>query len=120
MPPSLFNTTVNVYRRTQVGTDSLNNPIYGMPTSGIGWAEIYANMPVRLAFSSKQIQFARTGENPEPSGIVYYGSSYLLQVEDRILTSDAAPIEYVVTSVEEAYNAAGQIDHWESVVSLPI
>jgi hypothetical protein len=119
MPPALFNVVVNVYQRASTGNDSLNNPIYGTPTSGAGWSLVYANMPCKLAFSSKQIQFAMTGERPKPSGVVYYGSSFTLAPEYRIVTTDPSPIEYVVVSVVPAYIVAAVVDHYEAIVELP-
>src|ERR1700690_1972340 len=103
MPPNFFNILVNVERRSSTGTDILGNPTYGQPTSGAGWSQVYTNMPCKLAFSSKQIQFAQTAERPLPSGIVYYGPQYALQTEDRVITPDG--IEYVVTSIVPGYNA---------------
>ena len=117
MPPNFLNILVNVTRRSSTGTDVLGNPTYGAPTSGAGWSTVYTGMPAKLAFSSKSIQFANTAERPTPSGIVYYGSAYALQVEDRVITPDG--IEYVVTSIVIAYNPANAVDHFEAIVELP-
>lgn len=117
MPPALFNVPVNVYRRTSQGRDALNNPIYGEPTTGSGWAIVYTGMQAKLAFSSKQIQYAQTGQRPVPSGVMYYGSGYTLQAEDNIYTNDG--IQYIVVSVVPAYIVAAVVDHYEAVLSLP-
>ena len=114
---AIFNTTVTVKRRASTGTDSLNNPIYGAPTSGAGWSTVYSSVPARLAFSSKQIQFAMTGQRPSPSGVVYYGPSFTLLPEDRILTTDG--IEYTVVSIVPGYMNNTYIDHYEAIVALP-
>lgn len=116
---ALFNTTVNVYRAASAGRDSLNNPIYGDPVTGAGWAQIYTAMPCKLDFSSKILQFAQTGERPEPSGVMYIPNSYSLTEDDRIITSDASPIQYVVVSVEPAYLTPMSISHYEAVLILP-
>lgn len=117
MPPFLMNLPVTVKRRVSTGTDTFGNPIYGDPTDGSGWSTIYTNMMVRLAFSSKALQFAQSGERPTPNGIVYYQSSYTLQQEDRILTPDG--IEYIVTSIVPGYLVGNSISHYEAIVSLP-
>jgi hypothetical protein len=117
MIQGLLNSSVSIYRRTSAGRDSLGNPIYGTPTSGVGWALIYSNAPVRLAFSSKSLEFAQTGERPVPAGIAYINASYTVLAEDRILTPDG--IEYTVTSVVPGYLVANVIDHFELVLSLP-
>ena len=121
MPPFLFTETCNVLRRTSQGRDSLNNVIYGAPTSGAGWSTIYTNMPMKLAFSSKAIQFATQGERPEPSGIVYFGPSFTLYDEDRIVTTTnpSYEVEYVVTSVVPAFMPPNVVNHWEATISLP-
>lgn len=115
----LFNTTVTVKRRASTGRDSLNNPIYGAPTDGAGWSTVYTGVPARLAFSSKAIQFAMTGERPKPSGVVYYPPNFALQVEDRILTADSSTIEYTVVSIVPGYINNTTIDHYEAIVQLP-
>lgn len=117
MPPYLFNQTCNVLRRTSQGRDAINNPIYGAPTSGSGWSTVYSNMPMNLAFSSKAIQYAQQGERPEPSGVMYYGNSYSINSEDRIVTNTG--IEYVVVSVVAAYLPLNVVNHYEAVLSLP-
>ena len=117
MLSAIFNTTVTVKRRASTGRDSLNNPTYGAPTGGAGWSTAYSNMPARLAFSSKAIQFAMTGERPTPNGVVYYGPDYTLQAEDRILTTDG--IEYTVVSIVTGYINNQTIDHYEAIVALP-
>ena len=117
MIPGIFNQLVTVKRRVSTGTDSLNNPIYGAPTSGAGWSTLYSNMPARLAFSSKSLQFAQTGERPEPSGIMYCSADYILQSEDRVLTPDG--IEYVVSSIVPGYVNNSVVDHFEIILTLP-
>jgi len=119
MPPALFDTTVNVYRATSSGRDSLNNPTYGNPVTGSGWSVVYSNMPASLRFSTKEIRFAITGEHPDPGGIVYVPKGYTILPDDRIITSDASPIQYVVTSVVPAYLLPRVIDHYEVMVKLP-
>lgn len=108
---------VTIKRRVSQGRDSLNNPVYGTPTSGAGWSTVYTNMPVKLAFSSKSLQFAQTGERPTPSGIMYYNPSYTLLLEDRILTVDG--IEYVVKSIVVAISVPNVTDHYEAILGLP-
>lgn len=117
MPPFLMNSLVTVKRRTSTGRDALNNPVYGSPTSGAGWSTIYTDMPARLAFSAKAIQFALTGERPTPNGVVYYQTAYNLQNEDRIITSDG--IEYIVVSIVPGYLTGNVVHHWEAIVALP-
>lgn len=119
MIPAIFNLNYVVKRRTSSGRDALNNPTYGEPVSGAGWSTIYAAMPARLAFSSKQIQFAHTGERPTPSGILYYSANFSLQIEDRIITPDTSPIQYVVLSIVPGYIANQVIDHYEAILGLP-
>jgi hypothetical protein len=118
IPPALLNTIVTVKRRTSTGRDALNNPIYGSPTSGVGWNTAYVNMPVRLAFSSKSVRFAPEGERILPIGIGYYNKNYCLLPEDRVITSDG--IEYVITAITVGYGPIGKvIDHYECNLSLP-
>ncbi len=117
MIPGLLNTTATVKRRASTGRDSLNNPTYGAPTSGSGWSTVYTNMPIRMAFSSKTLEFAQTGERPNPAGVAYITADYQVQSEDRIITSDS--IEYVVTSVVIGYSVAAVVDHYELVLALP-
>ncbi len=119
MIQAIFNTTITVKRRASTGRDSLNNPVYGAPTSGAGWSTAYSNVPARLAFSSKQIAFAMTGERPAPNGTVYIPPTYTIQVEDRILTADNPLIEYTVVSIVPGYINNTVIDHWELIVALP-
>jgi hypothetical protein len=118
MPPGLLNTKSDVYRRTSTGRDALNNPVYGQPVTGAGWTKVYSAIPVRLAFSSKNIQFAKTGERPVPTGVIYVQNSYAILPEDRFVTSDTS-IQYTCTSVVPAYSANAVIDHYECVVDLP-
>lgn len=118
IPPNILNTIVTVKRRNSTGRDSLNNPTYGPPTSGDGWTNVYVNMPVRLAFSSKNVRFAPEGERILPTGVMYYNQPYLLQAEDRVLTDNA--IEYVVIGLTIGYGPIGKvIDHFEAVLQLP-
>lgn len=117
MIPAIFNEKVTVKRRTSTGRDSLNNPIYGAPTSGAGWSTLYTNMPVRFAFNSKLSDFAMTGIRPSPAGVVYHGPQYILATEDRILT--AGGIEYTVVSIVPGYVNNNKIDHYEVLIALP-
>lgn len=117
MIQGLLNILVTIERRIDVGRDQLNNPTFGDPVSGTGWSVAYSNMPVRLAFSSKALQFAMTGERPNPSGVMYYNPEYSLQAEDRIITPDN--IQYVVTSIVPGYVNGGIVDHYEAVLGLP-
>lgn len=119
MIPAIFNQNFQVYRRTSGGRDALNNPTYGEPVSGAGWSLIYPVMLARLAFSSKSIQFAHTGERPTPSGILYYSADFVLQPEDRIFTPDTKPIQYIVLSIVPGYIANQVIDHYEAILGLP-
>jgi hypothetical protein len=120
MIQGIFNTTITIKRRLGIDVasrDSLNNPIYGSPINT--WLTVYTNIPARIALSSKPLQFASIGERSTPNGIVYIPPEYILYNEDRILTSDASPIEYVITSVAAAYVNNSTIDHWEIDISLP-
>jgi hypothetical protein len=116
MPPNIFNTTATVRRSSYTTRDSLNNPVLGTPTT---WPIVYSSMPCKFAFSSKSIQFAQTGERPEPSGIMYFGNAYTILSNDRVITTDASPIEYVVVSVVPAYLTPTVVSHYEAVLSLP-
>ncbi len=117
--PSAFLTdTVTIKRRASIGSasrDALNNPIYGGYTGGL--ATIYTGMPVKLAFSKRDVVFAATGERIEPSGVMYFNAGYTLQQEDRIITSDN--IEYVCTGLNTAIVSAGVVDHYECILALP-
>lgn len=118
IPPNILNTTVTVKRRNSLGRDSLNNPIYGQPTQGDGWTNVYLNMPVRLAFSGKDVRFAPEGERILPTGVMYYNKPFLLENEDRVLTQDG--IEYVVIGLTIGYGPVGKVvDHYEAVLQLP-
>ncbi len=120
IPTSLLAQNVVVTRRTSTGVDALNNPIYGSPTNGNGWNVVYNSVPVRLAFSTKAINFAKEGERIVPTGVMYYNIGYYLRPEDRILYQDynGNIIEYVVTSVVEG-RMGMTIDHYEAILGLP-
>ena len=117
LPISLLNSLVTVKRRQSSTRDILNNPVYGAPTSGSGWSTIYTNMPVRLAFHTNLLDFAREGERENPGGVVYYSPDYALQTEDRIITADG--IEYTVISIVPGYVFGSVVDHYEAIVQLP-
>jgi hypothetical protein len=117
IPPILLNMKVNVMRRLSQGRDSLNNPVYGTPTSGDGWNLIYQNLSVRLAFSSRDVRFSPEGERILPNGIMYYNDHVELKDEDRVITSTG--IEYVVIGVTIGYIYAGKVDHHEATLALP-
>ncbi len=115
---AIYNLLCTVKRRTDISVasrDVLNNPIYGAPTAS--WNTIYTNMPSRLAFSGKPIQFAPTAERITPNGTMYIPPNYTIYHEDRILTPDG--IEYVVVSVTPGYLFNTIIDHWELILELP-
>lgn len=116
IPIALLSQQVSIRRRQSTGTDSLNNPVYGAPTTGLGWSLVYQNMPVRLAFSSKLIRFVKEGERVSPNGVMYYNTDFKLKPEDRVLTADG--IEYTVISVVEGRMGA-TISHYEAVLQLP-
>ena len=116
IPIALLSQTVTIKRRTSQGVDSLNNPVYGAPTGGLGWNTIYENVPVRLAFSSKVIKFVPEGERITPNGVMYYNTDYKLKAEDRVLTTDG--IEYTVVSVVEGRMGA-TVSHYEAILQLP-
>jgi hypothetical protein len=116
IPIALLAQTVTIRRRQSTGRDSLNNPVYGAPTDGLGWSTIYEQVPVRLAFSSKMIRFVPEGERITPNGVMYYNTDYILKPEDRVLTSDG--IEYTVISVVEGRMGL-TIDHYEAILQLP-
>lgn len=117
MVPSLLNEDVDVYRRVSTGRDSLGNPVYGTPASGVGWNLIYQAMPCRLAFTDKRIEFAHGGERVKPYGTMYFSQAFALIQEDRIITPDN--IQYVVSSIRIAYKTGSIIDHYEAIVELP-
>lgn len=117
IPPHLLSANVNVRRRREVGRDSLNNPVYGAATDGAGWYTVYENMPAKLAFGGKSINFAPEGERILPTGIMYYNEPFLLRQEDRVLTEQN--IEYIVVSLSVAYLMGKVVDHYEAVVQLP-
>ena len=68
----------------------------------------------------KELRFSETGGHPDPGGIMYVGASYTILPNDRVITSDANPIEYVVVSVVPAYLTPTVISHFEIVVHLPV
>ena len=117
IPISLLNSKVTIKRRQSQGTDSLNNPTYGAPTGGAGWATIYNDVPVRLAFSSKMVRFAPEGERILPTGVMYYNSGFSLKAEDRVITADG--IEYNIISVIAGNVIGSIVDHFEAVLQLP-
>lgn len=117
LPIALLSQSVAIKRRASQGVDSLNNPTYGQPTSGLGWATIYNSVPVRLAFSSKAIRFVAEGERITPNGIMYYNPGFLLMPEDRVLTTDG--IEYNVVSIVEGRSTGTTVDHYEAILQLP-
>jgi len=116
LPIALLSQTVTIKRRVSTGRDSLNNPNYGNPTSGLGWSTIYNSVPVRLAFSSKAIRFVAEGERITPNGVMYYNTGFIIKPEDRVLTADG--IEYVVVSVVEG-RMGTSINHYEAILALP-
>jgi hypothetical protein len=118
----LLNEKVIIKRRPELGSgsgmasrDSFNNPIYGAPTAS--WTSPYTNMPCRLAFSGTPIEFAPTGERVRPEGTMYYPVDYILQHEDRVITSGG--IEYVIISIQKAYMTPNVISHMEANIQLP-
>jgi hypothetical protein len=117
----LLNSLVTVQRRVNSASaprDSFNNPVYGAPTAT--WPVVYTNMPCRLAFSGTPIEFSPTGERVKPSGVVYYPTNYTLFHEDRILVNFGyGPIEYIITSIQAAYQTSTVISHMEANVELP-
>lgn len=116
-PGVMLNFKVTIRRRTSTGLDGLGNPTYGAPTDGLGWDTVYSLMPVRLAFSSKQIVFAIEGERVTPNGLMYYNPPFKILPEDRVITEDG--IEYVVTSVITGYGFGAVVDHYEAILDLP-
>lgn len=117
MIQGLLNVTVQVYRRVSTGVDSLNNPVYGLPTQGTGWIIAYPSMPCRLAFTDRKVEFVTEGERVLPYGTLYYGPEYSLVQEDRVFTPDG--IEYVLTSIRVAYKTGSIVDHYEGILQLP-
>ena len=115
---AIYNLKVTVKRRLSISAasrDSLNNPIYGAPTAS--WNTAYSNMPARLAFSAKPLQFAPTAERITPNGVMYIPPQYTIYHEDRIITPDG--IEYIVVSVVAGYINNTVLDHYELEVALP-
>ena len=117
LPGNLLTELVTIKRRNSQGRDSLNNPIYGQPTSGAGWYTVIANLPVRLAFSGKGVNFSPEGERITPNGIMYFNTQVVLLPEDRVLTSTG--IEYNVINVSTAYLMGSVVDHFEAKLQLP-
>lgn len=117
LPVSILVSTVTIKRRASTGRDSLNNPIYGAPTSGAGWSTVYSGIQCRLALQTKQVRFAPEGERILPTGVVYFNPGITLLAEDRIITSDG--IEYNIISVINAPGPSGVTDHIECVIQLP-
>lgn len=117
MQNSLLNERVDVYRRVSTSRDSLGNPIYGTPITGVGWNLVYLAMPCKLAFTDKRISFDRGGERVKPYGTMYFSQAFALVQEDRIITPDN--IQYVVSSIRVAYKTGSVIDHYEAIVELP-
>jgi hypothetical protein len=117
MIPAIYNTTVDVRRRidvTSASRDILNNPIYGDPAA---WGIVYTAMPARLAFSSKDLQFASTGERITPSGIMYYQVTFTLFPQDRVITQQG--VEYVVADITTGYLNNVILDHYTCKLLLP-
>lgn len=115
---AVFNLKVTVKRRASIAVasrDSLNDPIYGAPTAS--WDTVYTNMPARLAFGAKPLQFAPIAERITPSGVMYIPQNYTIYHEDRILTPDG--IEFVVVSVVAGYLNNTVLDHYELLLALP-
>lgn len=117
MQQSLLNEKVDVYRRVAGGRDALNNPVYGSSVTGPGWNLVYSQMPCRLAFTDKKIEFAHGGERVKPYGTLYFSQNYALKQEDRIVTQDS--VQYVITSIRIAYKTGSIIDHYEGICELP-
>lgn len=118
LPSALLIQTVSVFRRNSQGRDSLNNPIYGTPIEGTGWDLIIKCLSVRLAFSSKPVQFASEGERVLPTGVMYFNPTDLtIKAEDRVVTSDN--IQYIVVSVVPGLLFGGALSHFEAVLALP-
>lgn len=117
MLQSLLNEKVDVYRRVAGSRDSLNNPVYGTPITGVGWNLIYRAMPSRLAFTDRRIEFASGGERVKPYGTMYFSEKYALRQEDRIITRDN--IQYIVSSIRIAYKSGAIVDHYEAICELP-
>lgn len=117
MIPALYNELVTVKRRTSqlvASRDSLNNPIYGDPAS---YSNVYTNMPVRFAFSSKQMILVATGERITPAGVAYYSADYILEPMDRIITSTG--IEYTVSDISKGLGITNAVDHYEATLVNP-
>lgn len=118
IPPGLLLQTVSILRRTSQGVDPLNNPIYGQPTSGVGWTTVYSNIQVRLAFSTDMIKFAKEGERVLPGGVMYINPGPVILQEDRVIVNQGPnQIEYLVKSVVQGF-IGGTLDHWEMVLDL--
>ena len=121
---AIFKDIVNIKRRpatTTASRDSFNNPVYGDPTT---WPVVLAGIPIRLAWSGKQMKVSSTGELIYPSGTLYYSRNYILMPEDRIVTvqTPGVPIgiEYVIEAIYPSYILHGVVDHYEGAVHLPI
>lgn len=124
MIPGLLVDVVNVQRRADYTTaprDVLNNPSYGNPAD---WDTIYTNIKVRISFSGKPMDVTDKGELIRPEGTLYFSKQYFLYPMDRIITvacpGSPSGIEYVVTQVVPSFYAAGMLDHYEGLLSLPV
>ena len=124
MVPVTFHDLVSVKRRVDVSSasrDLLGNYIYGDPST---WNYVYQNIPVRLAWSGKQLRVSSTGESIHPEGIGYCSTSIILQPEDRLVTvfSTGVPvgIEYIITACWPSYLGNLLLDHYEFSLSLPL
>lgn len=118
MPPFIFNEKVTVKRRLSLAAaprDVLNNPTFGAPTAT--WTTVNSALPCRLAFSSKELIFAATGERVTPSGVMYTGATADVKHEDRIIT--ASGVEYVVVSVVQGLLGPTTVSHLEITLALP-
>lgn len=120
LPIAILNELVSIKRRVSLGVDSLGNPIYGQPTQGQGWQTVYTNVPCKLAFNSKMIQFAPEGERVTPSGVMYFNNGFTILPEDRVLVSRTSGfIEYNVVSIVPGYIFGTVVDHFEAILQLP-
>ena len=124
MIQSIYTDKVNILRRESyliASRDSINNPVYGTPTS---WNVVYSNIYIKIGYSGKQMKVSTTGELIYPSCTGYYSTQYILQPEDRIIIVDSVGIppgiEYVVESVYPSYLMFGILDHYQFEAHLPI
>ena len=119
------NKLINAYRRNQTiqsnssNVNILNEPSYGVVTTD--WTLLAASLPVLLDRSKDPVSYNPAGERVEPDYILYAPPSASLLEEDRIidLKHFGSQSMYVVTSMVEATDEMGNLDHLELRLRMP-